>query len=166
MARAIGLGYPGGPKIDRISKEGNSDAIVFPKPHMENYDFSFSGLKSAVLNYINGCKMKGESFAPEDVAASFQKAVVEVLVEKSMKAVEEYGVKQFAIAGGVASNTTLRKAMEEACKVRGIEFFYPSPIYCTDNAAMIGVAGYYEYLAGTRHGLDLNAIPNLKIGER
>ena len=166
VARAIGLGYPGGPKIDRISKEGNSDAIVFPKPHMENYDFSFSGLKSAVLNYINGCKMKGESFAPEDVAASFQKAVVEVLVEKSMKAVEEYGVKQFAIAGGVASNTTLRKAMEEACKVRGIEFFYPSPIYCTDNAAMIGVAGYYEYLAGTRHGLDLNAIPNLKIGER
>ena len=87
-------------------------------------------------------------------------------MEKSMKAVEEYGVKQFAIAGGVASNTTLRKAMEEACKVRGIEFFYPSPIYCTDNAAMIGVAGYYEYLAGTRHGLDLNAIPNLKIGER
>ena len=166
VARAIGLGYPGGPKIDRISKEGNSDAIVIPKPHMENYDFSFSGLKSAVLNYINGCKMKGESFAPEDVAASFQKAVVEVLVEKSMKAVEEYGVKQFAIAGGVASNTTLRKAMEEACKVRGIEFFYPSPIYCTDNAAMIGVAGYYEYLAGTRHGLDLNAIPNLKIGER
>ena len=167
VARAIGLGYPGGPKIDRIAKEGNPDAIQFPKAHMDSeYDFSFSGLKSSVLNYINGCKMKGESYNPADIAASFQKAVVEVLVENSMHAVEKYGMNKFAIAGGVASNSALRQAMQEACEKRGVKFYHPSPIFCTDNAAMIGVAAYYEYLAGTRHGLDLNAVPNLKLGER
>lgn len=168
VARAIGLGYPGGPKIDRIAREGNPDAVKFPKANVDGakYDFSFSGLKSAVLNYINGCKMKGESFDPADIAASFQKAVVEVLVEKSMQAAEDYGMRKFAIAGGVASNTALRSAMEEACAERGIRFYHPSPIYCTDNAAMIGAAGFYEYLAGTRHGWDLNAVPNLKLGER
>lgn len=168
VARAIGLGYPGGPKIDRIAKEGNPDAVKFPKAHIEGaqYDFSFSGLKSAVLNYINGCKMKGESFDPADIAASFQKAVVEVLVENSMRAAEGYGVYKFAIAGGVASNTALREAMEKACEEREIRFYRPSPIYCTDNAAMIGAAAFYEYLAGTRHGWDLNAVPNLKLGER
>lgn len=168
VARAIGLGYPGGPKIDRIAKEGNPDAIRFPKAHMEGapYDFSFSGLKSAVLNYINGCQMKGESYNPADIAASFQKAVVEVLVEKSILAIEEYGMNKFAIAGGVASNSALRAGMQEACEERGIEFYHPSPIYCTDNAAMIGAAAYYEYMAGTRHGWDLNAVPNLKLGER
>ena len=168
VARAIGLGYPGGPKIDRISKEGNPDAVTFPKAKIDGaqYDFSFSGLKSAVLNYINGCKMKGESFDPADLAASFQKAVVEVLVENSMRAVKDQGVYKFAIAGGVASNSALRAAMAEACEKNGVKFYYPSPIYCTDNAAMIGVAGYYEYLAGTRHGWDLNAVPNLKLGER
>ena len=147
VARAIGLG--------------------FPKAHMDSeYDFSFSGLKSSVLNYINGCKMKGESYNPADIAASFQKAVVEVLVENSMHAVEKYGMNKFAIAGGVASNSALRQAMQEACEKRGVKFYHPSPIFCTDNAAMIGVAAYYEYLAGTRHGLDLNAVPNLKLGER
>ena len=168
VARAIGLGYPGGPKIDRIAKEGNPDAVKFPKAHIEGaeYDFSFSGLKSAVLNYINGCKMKGESFDPADIAASFQKAVVEVLVENSMKAAADYGMYKFAIAGGVASNTALRAAMEQACAERGIRFYHPSPIFCTDNAAMIGAAAYYEFLAGTRHGWDLNAVPNLKLGER
>lgn len=168
VARAIGLGYPGGPKIDRIAKEGNPDAITFPKAHIEGaeYDFSFSGLKSAVLNYINGCKMKGESYDPADIAASFQKAVVEVLVENSMKAAENFGIYKFAIAGGVASNTALRAAMKQACGERKIRFFHPSPVYCTDNAAMIGAAGYYEFLAGTRHGWDLNAVPNLKLGER
>lgn len=168
VARAIGLGYPGGPKIDRIAREGNPDAIKFPKANVDGakYDFSFSGLKSAVLNYINGCKMKGESFDPADIAASFQKAVVEVLVEKSMQAAEDYSMRKFAIAGGVASNTALRMAMEAACAKRGIQFYHPSPIYCTDNAAMIGAAGFYEYLAGTRHGWDLNAVPNLKLGER
>ena len=168
VARAIGLGYPGGPKIDRLAKEGNAEAIKFPKAHIEGapYDFSFSGLKSAVLNYINGCQMKGESYNPADIAASFQKAVVDVLVEKSMAAVEEYGMNKFAIAGGVASNSALRAGMKKACEEKEIAFYYPSPIYCTDNAAMIGAAAYYEYLAGTRHGWDLNAVPNLKLGER
>lgn len=168
VARAIGLGYPGGPKIDKLSKEGNPDAIKFPKAHVADapYDFSFSGLKSAVLNYLNGCKMKNETIVEADVAASFQKAVTEVLVEHAMMAVKEYGYDKFAIAGGVASNSTLRSAMEEACKKNGIQFYHPSPIFCTDNAAMIGVAAYYEFKQGTRHGLDLNAVPNLKLGER
>lgn len=168
VARAIGLGYPGGPKIDKLSKEGNPDEIVFPKAHIQDapYDFSFSGVKSAVLNYINGCKMKGEEYNRADIAASFQKAVTDVLVENAMRAVEEYGLSKFAIAGGVASNSTLRAAMQKACEEKNVEFYYPSPIFCTDNAAMIGVAAYYEYLNGTRHGWDLNAVPNLKLGER
>ena len=168
VARAIGLGYPGGPKIDRIAKEGNPDAIQFPKAKVNDaeYDFSFSGLKSAVLNYINGCKMKGETFDPADLAASFQKAVVDVLVEHTMLAAKDYGMTKIAIAGGVASNGTLRAAMEEACKKNKYSFYRPSPIFCTDNAAMIGVAAYYEYMNGTRSGWDLNAVPNLKLGER
>lgn len=168
VARAIGLGYPGGPKIDKLSKEGNAEAIVFPKAHITDapYDFSFSGVKSAVLNYINGCKMKGEEYNNADIAASFQKAVTDVLVENVMRAVKEYGLNKFAIAGGVASNSTLRAAMQKACEKEAIEFYHPSPIYCTDNAAMIGVAAYYEYINGTRHGWDLNAVPNLKLGER
>ena len=168
VARAIGLGYPGGPKIDKISKEGNPDAISFPRAHIAEsvYDFSFSGLKSAVLNYLNGARMKGEEIVVADVAASFQKAVTDVLVEHSMMAVKEYGFDKMAIAGGVASNSTLRKEMELACEKNHIKFYHPSPILCTDNAAMIGAAAYYEYLAGTRHGLDLNAVPNLKLGER
>ena len=168
VARAIGLGYPGGPKIDKVSKEGNPNAIAFPRAKVADsaYDFSFSGLKSAVLNYLNGCKMKNIPIVQADVAASFQKAVVDVLVEHAMHAVEEYGFKKFAIAGGVASNSALRSAMEEACKKRGVAFYHPSPILCTDNAAMIGAAAYYEYLAGPRSGWDLNAVPNLKLGER
>ena len=168
VARAIGLGYPGGPKIDRLAKEGNPDAVHFPKANIEGveYDFSFSGLKSAVLNYINGCKMKGENYDPADIAASFQKAVVDVLVENSMKAAENLGIYKFAIAGGVASNTALRAAMKNACEEREIRFFYPSPVYCTDNAAMIGSAAYYEYKKGNLSGWDLNAVPNLKLGER
>ncbi|PWJ47398.1 tRNA (adenosine(37)-N6)-threonylcarbamoyltransferase complex transferase subunit TsaD [Faecalicatena contorta] len=168
VARAIGLGYPGGPKIDRLAKEGNPEAILFPKANIDGapYDFSFSGVKSSVLNYINGCKMKGENYNPADIAAAFQKAVVDVLVEKSMNALEEYGMNKFAIAGGVASNGALRAEMKRACEERGADFYCPSPIYCTDNAAMIGTAAYYEYLAGTRHGWDLNAVPNLRLGER
>ena len=168
VARAIGLGYPGGPKIDRIAREGNPDAIKFPKANVDGakYDFSFSGLKSAVLNYINGCKMKGESFDPADIAASFQKAVVEVLVSRTIEAAKQHGYKRVAIAGGVASNSALRAGMEKACKEAGIQFFHPSPIFCTDNAAMIGAAAYYEYKKGARAGWDLNAVPNLKLGER
>ncbi len=168
VARAIGLGYPGGPKIDKLSKEGNPDAIRFPKAHVEGapYDFSFSGVKSAVLNYINGANMKGETIVEADIAASFQKAVTDVLVEHAMKAVKDFGMDKFAIAGGVASNSTLRAAMKDACEKNGVKFYHPSPIFCTDNAAMIGVAAYYEYMAGVRHGWDLNAVPNLKLGER
>ena len=168
VARAIGLGYPGGPKIDKISKEGNPDAIAFPRPKFEDspYDFSFSGLKSAVLNYLNGCQMKGIEINRADVAASFQKAVCDVLVEHAMIAVKESGLNRFAIAGGVASNSALRAAFEKACAERQIEFYHPSPIFCTDNAAMIGAAAYYEFIAGKRDGLDLNAVPNLKLGER
>lgn len=168
VARAIGLGYPGGPKIDKLSKEGNPDAIRFPRAKVEDseYDFSFSGLKSAVLNYLNGCQMKGEPICEADVAASFQKAVIDVLVEHALHAVKQYDYNKFAIAGGVASNSSLRSAFEAECQKRGIEFYHPSPIYCTDNAAMIGVAGYYEYLKGVRSGMELNAVPNLRLGEK
>ncbi len=168
VARAIGLGYPGGPKIEKVSGEGNALAIPFPKPKVADgsYDFSFSGLKSAVLNYLNGARMKGEEIVQADVAASFQHSVIEVLVQNAMRAVDEFGVDRFAIAGGVASNQTLRSAMEEACNKKGVAFYHPSPVLCTDNAAMIGAAAYYEYLAGRRDGLDLNAVPNLKLGER
>ena len=168
VARAIGLGYPGGPKIDKVAKQGNPEAIHFPRAKVAQaeYDFSFSGLKSAVLNYLNSCEMKGETVDQADVAASFQKAVVDVLVDHSMEALRKCGYKKFAIAGGVASNSALRAAFEEACTKENIEFYHPSPIYCTDNAAMIGAAGYYEFLKGVRSGYDLNAVPGLKLGER
>ena len=166
VARAIGLGYPGGPKIDKISKEGNPAAIHFPRAKVGEYDFSFSGLKSAVLNYLNGCQMKGEEVNTADVAASFQQAVIDVLVGHSMDAIEKYQLDKFAIAGGVASNGSLRTAFEEACAKKNVEFFLPPPVLCTDNAAMIGAAAYYEYIKGVRHGYDLNAVPNLKLGER
>lgn len=168
VARAIGLGYPGGPKIDKISKEGNAQAIHFPRAKVGDgeYDFSFSGLKSAVLNYLNGCQMKGEEINTADVAASFQQAVIDVLVGHSMEAIEKYNLDKFAIAGGVASNASLRQAFEEACAKKQVEFFLPPPVLCTDNAAMIGAAAYYEYIKGVRHDYDLNAVPNLKLGER
>lgn len=168
VARSIGLGYPGGPKIDKLAKEGNPDAISFPKAKIVDspYDFSFSGVKSAVLNHINGCKMKGEEIVSADIAASFQKAVVDVLVERSIQATKQHGNRSIALAGGVASNSSLRTAMKLACEKEDIKLYYPSPIFCTDNAAMIGVAGYYEYINGTRHGWELNAVPNLKIGQR
>jgi len=163
VARAIGLGYPGGPKIDKISSEGNEDSIVFPKAKVDGYDFSFSGVKSSVLNYLNQCEMKGIEIVQADVAASFQKAVVEAVVEKTFLAVEKLGLKNVALAGGVAANTKLRQRMQEECDRRNLKLQYPSMVLCTDNAAMIGAAGYYEYINGTRHGMDLNAIPNLKL---
>lgn len=168
VARAIGLGYPGGPKIDRLAKEGDPNAIAFPRARIQDapYDFSFSGVKSYVLNYINGCQMKEQAYNTADIAASFQKAVTDVLVDNAMQAVREYGMDRLAIAGGVASNSALRSAMKEACEQRKIRFYHPSPILCTDNAAMIGAAAYYDYIRGIRHGLDLNAVPNLKLGER
>lgn len=168
VARAVGLGYPGGPKVDKAAREGNPHAMEFPRAKVEGnpYDFSFSGLKSAVLNYINHAKMTGEEIKVADLAASFQNAVVDVLVNHAIQAAKEYGYKKLAIAGGVASNSALRAAMEKACAKNGIRFYHPSPIFCTDNAAMIGAAAYYEYMKGNRSSWDLNAVPNLKLGER
>ena len=167
VARAIGLGYPGGPKIEKVAKAGDPKAIAFPRAKVADgvYDFSFSGLKSAVLNYLNGCRMKGESFSQADVAASFQQAVADVLVGHARQALMEYKMERFAIAGGVASNGMIRGAMAEMCKEIGVQFYHPSPVLCTDNAAMIGAAAYYDYLTGKWAGLDLNAVPNLKLGE-
>lgn len=168
VARTIGLGYPGGPKIDMLAKEGNKNSIAFPRANTPNcpYDFSFSGLKSAVLNYVNTCDMKNIDYNKADVAASFQEAVVEVLVTKTIMAANNFNINKVAIAGGVASNSALRAAMKEACDSKNIILYYPSSVFCTDNAAMIGTAAYYEYINGFRSGLDLNAVPNLKIGQR
>jgi N6-L-threonylcarbamoyladenine synthase len=168
VARAVGLGYPGGPKVDKLAKEGNPYAIEFPRAKVDDapYDFSFSGIKSAVLNYINSCEMKNIEINKADLVASFQNAVVEALVSRAIRLTEETGMKKLAIAGGVASNSALRAALTKECEKRGIAFYSPSPKLCTDNAAMIGAAAYYEYLNGTRHGYDLNAVPNLKLGER
>ena len=168
VARAIGLGYPGGPKIDLAAKSGDPDAIEFPRAKVDGsaYDFSFSGLKSAVLNYLNACRMKGEEIITENVAASFQKAVVDVLTQHARAAIREFGFTTFALAGGVASNTALRAAMEETCNDLGVRLYRPSPILCTDNAAMIASAGFYSYIAGDLAGADLNANPSLKLGER
>lgn len=168
VARAIGLGYPGGPKIDKLAKEGNPDAIEFPRAHVESsvYDFSFSGIKSAVLNYLNSSEMKNEQVNRADLAASFQYAVIDALVSRAMLAIDEYNADTLAIAGGVAANSALRAAFEKECAQKNIKFYVPSPVFCTDNAAMIGTAAYYEYMKGVRHGLDLNAVPNLKLGER
>ena len=158
VARAIGLGYPGGPKIDKLAKEGNPRAIAFPRAHVADapLDFSFSGLKSSVLNYINSCEMKHQKICRADVAASFQAAVVDAIVSHTILAAKTYHIDKVALAGGVASNSALRQAMKEKCEAAGLKFYYPSPILCTDNAAMIGCAAYY----------DINAVPNLKIGQR
>lgn len=168
VARAIGLGYPGGPKIDKLSKEGNPNAIEFPRAVIDGapYDFSFSGLKSAVLNHLNYCRMKGIEESPADVAASFQQSVTDVLVSRAINAAKENNLNKLAIAGGVASNSAIRQAMSDACEQNSIQFYHPSPIFCTDNAAMIGVAAYYEYINGVRSGWDLNAVPNLKLVSR
>ena len=168
VARAVGLGYPGGPKVDRTAREGNPHAIEFPRGKVDGspYDFSFSGLKSAVLNHINHAKMTGEEIHVPDLVASFQNSVVDSLVSRTVMAAKEYGYGQVAIAGGVASNTALRAAMEQACNKAGIRCCYPSPVLCTDNAAMIGAAAYSEYCNGNIAGWDLNAVPNLKLGER
>lgn len=166
VARSIGLGYPGGPKIDDLSVQGDPGAIKFPRASVEGapYDFSFSGVKSAVLNYINGCKMKGIEYSQADIAASFQEAVTDVLVGHTMLAAENYGIHKVAMAGGVACNKGLRRKMEEQCVQRKYQLYYPEPVFCTDNAAMIGAAGYYEFVNGRRDGWDLNAVPGLKLG--
>ncbi|MBO4787387.1 MAG: tRNA (adenosine(37)-N6)-threonylcarbamoyltransferase complex transferase subunit TsaD [Lachnospiraceae bacterium] len=214
IARAIGLGYPGGPKVDALAKQGDPNAIAFPRAHIEDcpYDFSFSGLKSAVLNYLNIEKMKARDVASRgaqeaseageasakpgelarhgvptggdaegteacpdafsdgvtkaDLAASFQEAVVDVLVTRTVAAAKAEGVTTVAIAGGVASNSALRNRMREVGEANGMRVVYPEPILCTDNAAMIGAAAYYEFLRGNIADLTLNAVPGLKLGER
>ncbi|MDI3535777.1 MAG: tRNA N6-adenosine threonylcarbamoyltransferase [Eubacteriaceae bacterium] len=168
VSRVLGLGYPGGPAIDLAAQEGNADAIAFPRVMLEknSLDFSFSGLKSAVLNYLNHCKMKDINYSINDVAASFQLAVVEVLVEKAMIAAKNVGVEKIALAGGVSCNSLLRQKMATAALKHGYELYFPKPILCTDNAAMIGSMAYYNYLNGAVSDLNLNGIPGLKIGSR
>ena len=168
VARAIGLGYPGGPKIEAAAKRGNCDAISFPRAKVDDneYDFSFSGLKSAVLNYLNHAQMRGETVNADDLAASFQKAVVDVLTDHAIKAVRQYKVKDFALAGGVASNLALRQSIADACKEEGVNFYCPSPVFCTDNAAMIGVRAYYEFINERFSDYTLNACPGLSICDR
>lgn len=165
VARALGLPYPGGPVIDKLSTTGNKEAIEFPRVMLEpkSYDFSFSGLKTAVLNYLNQREQKGEEIVIEDVAASFQQAVLDVLVDKSFRLAKERKSKKIVIAGGVAANQGLRTMMEERGKKEGIEIFYPSRILCTDNAAMIGAAAYFNYKEGKKSDLHLNVIPNLDL---
>ena len=165
VARALGLGYPGGPKIDKLSKEGNPNAIEFPRAKFqeETLDFSFSGVKSAVLNYLNKCKMQNVEVNPADVAASFQKAVVDVLTENVLLTCKKRKVNKIAIAGGVASNSSLRENLIKVAGKKGIDVLFPDMILCTDNAAMIGSAAYYNFMNGKENNLSLNAKPNLKL---
>ncbi|MDY3005533.1 tRNA (adenosine(37)-N6)-threonylcarbamoyltransferase complex transferase subunit TsaD [Anaerococcus porci] len=165
VARAIGLGYPGGPKIDKLSKEGDKEAIDFPRVMLEkdSYDFSFSGLKTSVLNYLNQKSQKNEEINKADVAASFQEAVVDVLVAKSMRLLDETGLKTLAVSGGVAANSRLKERLKEECDKRDIRFYNPDIILCTDNAAMIAMAGYLNYKAGERSDSYLKVYPNLGL---
>lgn len=165
VARALGLPYPGGPLIDKLSLKGNKNAIEFPRVMLEpkSYDFSFSGLKTAVLNYLNQKEQKNEEIIIEDVAASFQQAVLDVLVDKSFRLAKERSMKKIVLAGGVAANQGLRSMMEERGRKEGIEIFYPSRILCTDNAAMIGSAAYFNYKDGKVSDLHLNVLPNLDL---
>ncbi|CCQ94599.1 tRNA(NNU) t(6)A37 threonylcarbamoyladenosine modification; glycation binding protein [[Clostridium] ultunense Esp] len=165
VARALGLSYPGGPLIDKLSKEGNPNAIDFPRVYLEpnSYDFSFSGLKTAVLNYLNQTKQKGEEIVVKDVAASFQQAVIEVLVEKTIKLAKERKSRKIVMAGGVAANEGLRNLMEKRGREEKIDIYYPSRILCTDNAAMVGSAAYFNYIEGQVSDLYLNVEPNLEL---
>ena len=168
VARALELGYPGGPKIDKLAKQGNKDAIEFPRAKFQDdtLDFSFSGVKSAVLNYLNKAKMKEEEVNKADIAASFQKAIIDVLKTNLFLTCERKGIKKIAVAGRGASNSCLRETLLEEGRKKGIEILFPSPILCTDNAAMIGSAAYFNYQEGAVSDLNINAKPNLKLGER
>ncbi len=162
VARVIGLGYPGGPKVDEAAKAGNPEAFDFPRAKSGD-DFSFSGLKTAVINTIHKMEQKGEEIPVSDIAASFQKAVVEVLVDKTISQAEKTKADKICLAGGVASNSLLRSEMEKAAKTKGLTLFYPPLRLCTDNAVMIGSAGYFAYKNGEKAALDLNAYPALTL---
>ncbi|WP_269477872.1 tRNA (adenosine(37)-N6)-threonylcarbamoyltransferase complex transferase subunit TsaD [Hominibacterium faecale] len=165
VARVLGLGYPGGPLIDQIAKEGDPHTVEFKRVFLEkdSLDFSFSGIKTGVLNYINSEKQAGRAINTADVAASFQQAVLDVIVTKTISAAVKMKKDKIVLAGGVAANSKLRSMMEEACRRQGIALYYPSPILCTDNAAMIGCAAYYKYKSGITDDLTLDAIPNLPL---
>ncbi len=165
VARTLGFPYPGGPYIDKAAKDGNKEAIKFPRTYLEkgSFDFSFSGIKSSVLNYLNSMKMKGIEVNANDVAASFQEAVVDVLIEKIISASLKMNHKEIIIAGGVAANSNLRKRLKEEAKIHHLDVFYPPLSLCTDNAAMIGAAAYYQFKKGIFANLDLNSVPNLKL---
>ena len=165
VARTLGLGYPGGPQIQRIAQEGDAQAFKFPRAMLEpdSLDFSFSGMKSAVLNTLNSARMRGETLTVPDVAASFQQAVVDVLVRKTMLAIKKTRVKTLLLAGGVAANSLLRQTLSETLGKESVRLVYPPPILCTDNGAMIATAGYYHYLAGDFAPWTLNAVPGLSL---
>ena len=157
VARVVGLGYPGGPKVDKLAQEGIAN-IELPKTHFDNLDFSFSGIKTAVINLHH----KMPDVNPAYLCASFQKTVTEILIENIQKAVEQTGIKTISLAGGVSSNSYIRKEFLKL-EEQGMKIYMPDLKLCTDNAAMIASAGYYQYIAGKRDGLELNAIPNLKL---
>ena len=158
VARVIGLGYPGGPKIDKLAKEGEAN-INLPKTHFENLDFSFSGIKTAVINLNH----KEPNLNKADLAASFEKTVTDVLIENTLKAAKELNINKIALAGGVSANSYIRERFLELEKEENMKIYYPELVLCTDNAAMIASAGYYNYINGITSDLELNAIPNLKI---
>lgn len=165
VARVLGLGYPGGPLIDKLAKEGNPHAVEFKRVFLEkgSLDFSFSGIKTGVLNYMNSERQAGREPNPADVAASFQEAVLDVIVAKTVGAAVDMNKDKIVLAGGVASNSRLREMLQTECKKHGIALYYPDPILCTDNAAMIGCAAYYKYKAGGISNLDLDAVPDLPL---
>ncbi|HFQ89151.1 MAG TPA: tRNA (adenosine(37)-N6)-threonylcarbamoyltransferase complex transferase subunit TsaD [Desulfobulbus sp.] len=159
VAKLLGLGYPGGPAISDMAQHGDPEAIRFPRAWLgeESLDFSFSGLKTSVVNHVNQCRRKGQPLPVADICASFQEAVVEVLVEKAVRAARQTGSRTLVIGGGVAANPRLREQMRQRCRREDIDFFAPSPVFCTDNAAMIGIAGYYSYLQGNTVTPDADA---------
>lgn len=165
VARKIGLGYPGGPKIDKLAKQGDKDAIDFPRVMLDkdSYDFSFSGLKTAVINYAHTQEQKGIELNKADLAASFEEAVVDVLVSKSMKLLKETGLKTLTVSGGVAANSRLRERLTEELTKEGMELYYPDLILCTDNAAMVAMAGYLNYKNGDTDSKFMKVYPNLEL---
>lgn len=165
VARCLGMNYPGGPEVERLAKLGNDKSIDFPRVMLDknSYNFSFSGLKTAVLNYLNSKKQKNEEISKEDVCASFQRAVFDVLIYKTEKLMKEKNLDTLVVSGGVSANNTLREEINKMCENNGFKSYFPDKILCTDNAAMIASSGYYEYISGVRSDLTLNVEPNLEL---